>query len=147
MPKQKREDDEEIAEVAAVLYERWDSDMIMSINELVLDPQTEAVVSALAAEMRPSLSNPDPTIRRIVSYSAREFKKGRVYGQGLQGVGGWIRRVCSYRYYHDLGIVNCGPTILYQILEKCGGCPRPWSKTMPSIDQACSDGFERKRQS
>ena len=125
MPKRKREKEEKEEEtVDAVLYERWDSDMILSINELVLDPQTEAVVSAIASEMTPSLSNPAPKARRMVKYTAREFKEGRVYGQGLQGVSGWIRRLCSYRYYHDLDIVNAAPTILYQVLEKTlGTCP------------------------
>ena len=107
MPKRKREGkEEEEKKVITTLYERWDADMILSVSELVLDPQTEGVVSAIATEMTPSLSNPAPMTRRMVSYTARDFKEGRVYGQGLQGVSGWIRRLCSYKYYHDLDIVN-----------------------------------------
>ena len=100
MPKRKRDcEEEEEKKVITTLYERWDADMILSVSELVLDPQTEGVVSAIATEMTPSLSNPAPMTRRMVSYTARDFKEGRVYGQGLQGVSGWIRRLCSYKYY------------------------------------------------
>jgi len=122
MPKRKREEEEE-DKWAATLYERWDADMILSINELVLVPEVEGVVSEIAAEMTMSLQNPAPSARRMVSYTAREFKEGRVYGKGLQGVGGWIRRLCSFKCYHDLDIVNCGPTLLYQILKRHTECP------------------------
>jgi hypothetical protein len=119
MPKRTRSEDEE--KVAATLYERWNSDMLLSISELLLDSSTEAVVSAVASEMTISRCNPHPRSRRAVSYSAREFEEGRVYGCGLQGCAGWIRRLCSYRYYHDLDIVNCSPTLLFQIIEKARG--------------------------
>lgn len=127
MPKRKRnkEKEDEEAKVATVLYERWDSDMVLSINELVLDPQTESLVSVIASEMTPSLLNPAPRARRAVTYTSREFEEGRVYGHGLQGVSGWIRRLCSYQYYHDLDIVNAAPTLLYQVLERTMGiCPK-----------------------
>ena len=46
-------------------------------------------------------------------------------GPSLQNVPGWIRRVCSHIYYHDLDIVNCGPAILSQIIEKVFGTNPP----------------------
>ena len=128
MPKRKnenKEDKEEEGNVAAILHERWDVDVLTSINQLVLNPSIDANISAIASEFATSLSNPSPQSRRSVSYSATtDFKEGRVYGQGLQGVSGWIRRLCSYKYYHDLDIANCAPTLLYQVIEKLfGECP------------------------
>jgi hypothetical protein len=116
MPKRKRQEEKPIA---AILYERWDYDKLQHINELVLDSRTEYTVTAVATEMKIS-----PLSRRSVSYTSREFKEGRVYGTGLQGCSGWIRRLCSFRYYHDLDMVNSAPNLLYQIIEKAGfSCP------------------------
>ena len=79
MPKRKRDcEEEEEKKVIATLYERWDADMIHSVGELVLDPQNEGVVSAIATEITLPLSNPTPKTRRVVSYTARDFKEGRV---------------------------------------------------------------------
>ena len=97
MPKRARSEDDG-KKVAAVLYERWDTDMLLAINELVLEPHTESVVAAVVSSLTLSLKNPQPRTCRAVSYSAREFDEGRVYGQGLQGCGGWIRRLCSYKF-------------------------------------------------
>ena len=103
------------------LWERWDPDMLMSINQLVLDPINEAVVAKIAKEMMMN-----PTSRRRVQYapSDSDYEDGRVYGSGLQSVSGWIRRLCSFKYYHDLDIENCGPTLLCQVLERYDMCPR-----------------------
>ena len=46
--------------------------------------------------------------------------RGRVYAQGLQTVPGWVRRLCAYKHYHDIDIVNCYPVVLLQLQEKVG---------------------------
>jgi hypothetical protein len=122
MTKRKRDDKTKATETpaAAVLYEKWDTDALAHIWELCLDFQTEAVVKKVAIAMR----HPDANMHRAVTYTAREFAERRVYGQGLQGCSGWIRRMCTYKFYHDIDIVNCGPVLLSQILEKkTGTCP------------------------
>jgi phage/plasmid-associated DNA primase len=67
-----------------------------------------------------------------VSYKpGKGFEEGRVYARGsdsngLQGMEGWIRRILSYRYMHDLDMANCAPTLLKQIFVKHlgpNGCP------------------------
>lgn len=45
---------------------------------------------------------------------------GRVFGPGLQRAPGWVRRLCSHKYYHDVDIVNCFPVLLLQLQEKVG---------------------------
>ena len=118
-PTRKKKKRGEQAGLSVVLWERWDHDMLMSISELVLDPRNEAVVAKIVKEM-----TRNPTSRRRVQYAPSDFEDGRVYGSGLQGVCGWIRRLCSFKYYHDLDIENCAPTLLRQVLELYDMCPR-----------------------
>jgi hypothetical protein len=101
-----------------ILYERWHFDRLSTIAELTLDPQTEAVVSAVLRRFKQTGGT-----RLCVPYTAREFKQGRVYGNGLQGVTGWIRRICAGPFYHDIDMSNCSPKLLSQILERAGLCP------------------------
>jgi hypothetical protein len=120
----KKQKKQESAAVVVTLHERWDTDMLRSINELVLEPAVESVVIKACREMTCGVAGSDPRTRRSVSYSAREFANGRVYGKGLQGVSGWIRRLCANQYYHDVDIVNCGPVLFSQvILKELGTCP------------------------
>ena len=101
------------------LYERWNFGRLAAIAELVLDPATESVVGSVYADLKTTKST-----RLRVSYTSRgEFKQGRVYGKGLQGVKGTIRRLCAGEYYHDIDMANCSPTLLCQILKKHGLCP------------------------
>jgi hypothetical protein len=144
MPKRKRDDKAAGRKVAAVLYERWDTDALAHINELCLDFQTEAVVKKVAIAMR----HPDANMHRAVSYTAREFAEGRVYGQGLQGCSGWIRRICTNKFYHHIGVVNCGPVLLCQILEKkTGTCPALITDYAYKRERVYSIGSGRKSQS
>ena len=100
------------------LYERWDFNRLSSIAELGLDPATEAVVSGVYSQLKENAST-----RLGVTYSARDFKQGRVYGKGLQGVNGSVRRLCSGEFYHDIDMANCAPNLLKQILEQANICP------------------------
>ena len=106
-PRKKQKRGEQAGLSVVVFWERRDHDMLMSIIELVLDPRNEAVVAKIVKEM-----TRNPTSRRRVHYTPSDFEDGRVYGSGLQGVCGWIRRLCSFKYYHDLDIENCAPTLL-----------------------------------
>ena len=104
---------------ANVYYERWDFDRLSAIAELTLDPQTEAVVHEVYTELKTTGKT-----RLKVSYKpTSDFKEGRVYGKGLQGTNGAIRRLCAGDFYHDLDMVNCAPNLLKQILQKHGVCP------------------------
>ena len=58
------------------------------------------------------------TTTRRVDYFAKEYKEGRVYGQGYQSVPGWIRRICAHKYYMDIDMVNAGPRAFIQVLRK-----------------------------
>jgi hypothetical protein len=115
------EDTDDEAETTIVLYERWDFDKLASICELVMDPSKERLITSIFSSMLAARST-----RRMVKYTPKAYKDGRLYGTGLQGVCGWIRRICSYAFYHDVDIVNCGPTLLVQIIERTLGsdaCP------------------------
>lgn len=50
--------------------------------------------------------------------------EGRLFahqsGGGFQSVSGWVRRLCSHKFYHDLDIVNCYPVILLQLAKRHG---------------------------
>jgi hypothetical protein len=112
---------EDDAETTIVLYERWDFDKLASICELVMDPSKERLITSIFSSMLAARST-----RRMVKYAPKSYKDGRLYGTGLQGVCGWIRRICSHAFYHDVDIVNCGPTLLVQIIERTLGsdaCP------------------------
>ena len=122
--KKRYENDDEIedeAETTIVLYERWDFDKLASICELVMDPNKERLITCILSSMLATRS-----ARRMVKYTPKSYADGRLYGTGLEGVCGWIRRICAYAYYHDIDIVNCGPTLLVQIIQKTLGsdaCP------------------------
>ena len=101
------------------LTERWDVDMLNTIlgrRDLFIDKQGEfTVLESISnninfGELRVSYNYSNKSINR---------KWGRVYGKGLQSVNGWIRRLCSHQYYHDIDIVNCFPVILFQICQHC----------------------------
>ena len=121
-----REGEEKKQDRSIVLYERRDKDALMHISELQLPPEVEGPIGAIAAEYATVLKKGTQKLksRDMVVYRPREYEKGRVYGQGLQSIRGWVRRIVSYKYYHDLDIVNCAPTLLMHIAQtKLGHCP------------------------
>jgi hypothetical protein len=101
---EKPEDEKEIEEAPILtLYERWDINNLEMISLLVLDPQLETTIDRIVEQTKKS--------RMEVTYKPSTFKKGRLYSNGLQSVPGWIKRICADGFYHDIDIVNCGPTI------------------------------------
>lgn len=57
--------------------------------------------------------------RAKVEYFPGKYAEGRLYAAGgLQSTCGWMKRVLTEAIYHDIDIVNCGPTILSQIIRK-----------------------------
>ena len=101
------------------LYEVWPIDKLEHICELSLDPATETRVTKLLGRLTEA-----KTTRMAVPYApTAEFPEGRIYGNGLQGVSGWIRRICAHETYHDIDMENCAPNLLRQVLDKEGLCP------------------------
>ena len=109
---QKPEETDESTEEPATLtlYEWWDTDMLQLISLLMLDPQLESTIARIVEQTK--------TNRMEVSYKPGTFKTGRLYSNGLQSVPGWIKRLCAHGVYHDIDIVNCGPTIMDHIFKK-----------------------------
>ena len=121
MPKRKREEEKEQEKTYICLSEKWDQDKLIALNELVLDACDEKIISEILQEMQS-----EPLSRRALTYTpSKKFPEGRLYSfLGYQSCPGWIRRLCSYQFYHDIDISNAGPTILAQILTKTlGKCP------------------------
>jgi hypothetical protein len=112
-------------EAQAVMWqgeERWDYRRLQHINELIMPLANCQLVSDVLQDFTPTIKNPNPPPFRCVRYSyGDDYTWGRIYGRGLQSCPGWIRRICSHAYYHDLDFVNCGPTILCQVLTAALG--------------------------
>jgi len=132
MPKRKTatettpDGEEKKQNMSVVLYERRDKDALMHISELQLPPEIEGPIDAVTTGYATTLKKGTQKLkfRDMVVYSPSEYEKGRVYGQGLQSISGWVRRIVSYKFYHDIDIVNCGPTLLMHIAQtKLGRCP------------------------
>jgi hypothetical protein len=117
MPKRKRSDESATKDkpIVLTLHERWDVNRFNSIKELVLSPDVEEKLNAIAPSVNSQISG-----YRRVDYRAGKFETGRLYGQGLQSINRWIRRLCAGKYYSDIDIVNCGPTLFSQLLEMNG---------------------------
>jgi phage/plasmid-associated DNA primase len=113
--RQKTEPDEK---PAALLYERWNFDHLSVLAELTLDPQTEAVLCAVYEQLKDTKAT-----RLAVSYTPREFEKGRVYGKGMQGINAGARRLGAGQYYHDVDMANSAPNLLRQVLQRERLCP------------------------
>jgi hypothetical protein len=123
----RKDDDEEGKETPVyIAHEQRDLSVLGHIHELRLPIDVDRVVTAMYSEMS-RCKVPDRTARTPVEYVPAEYKAGRLYGNGLQGVSGWIRRIIGYKFYHDVDIKNACPTILCQIakreLGECPGCP------------------------
>lgn len=102
-----------------MMTEKWDAeqlDIILRRTDLLSPTQ----LSLLQHVQR----NLDFNGYLKVEYSLSEwcktsgYKGGRVYGKGLQRTKGWIRRLCSHKFYWDLDLVNCHPEIFVQQCEK-----------------------------
>lgn len=117
MPKRKHSDESatEDKPIVLTLHERWDVNRFNSIKELVLSPEVEDDLNAMA----PSVNSQTSGYRRV-DYRTGKFERGRLYGQGLQSISRWIRRLCAGKQYSDIDIVNCGPTLFSQLLAMNG---------------------------
>ena len=55
---------------------------------------------------------------RVKYKPSKGHPTGRLYGQGLQSIPGWIRAYVASEYMHDIDLVNAYPSILFMICEK-----------------------------
>ncbi len=98
------------------LYEWPDFEALQEICELELPQQHEAkMIRYLKA------------CKKMVGYRIRMgyfqspgCARLHAQGKGMQSMKGWMRRAITWRHYHDLDFVNCGPTILLQLLTASG---------------------------
>ena len=121
--REEEDDDEEETPPVYLAHEHRDLNVLGHIHELRLDPVTDTAVTAMYSDMM-GYKAAERTARTAVGYRPGGFLDGRIYGPGLQGVSGWIRRILAYKYYHDVDMKNAGPTILCQIAKKeLGECP------------------------
>lgn len=109
--------------LAFTLRERWDLRRVKQIlsrpsnmldNDGNYDSELEGLLQEIQSDGREMVT---------VNYYAPEKSlpyniSGRVFAQGLQTVPGWVRRLCSHQYYHDIDIVNCFPVLLMQLQEQ-----------------------------
>ena len=107
------------------LSEKWDFRMLLRIvSEADLDANTMRSLLQLVAALR---QQPDRTAVLATTYRhAKGTPFGRLYAHptGLQGVPGWVRRLCGHTYYHDIDIETCFPSLLRQTAERYGiPCP------------------------
>lgn len=116
------------------MHERIDVDALMHMNELELEPELEMTVSMMADPKRKQLTNRKgdgmPTTRTAITYrpKGKEYAKdARMYADepGLQRLVGWCSRILSYKFYHDIDIANCSPTLLWHIVRTKLDIPCP----------------------
>jgi hypothetical protein len=92
--------------------EEWDQKLLNKIISLVDLP--DETVSALKG-IRSALNKRG---KLTVEYKAsNETGFGRLYGPGLQGLPGWIRRLVR-EDDHDIDIKNCAPSFWTQVAER-----------------------------
>ena len=122
MPKRKRGEhggNTQDKPIVLTLNERWNVCRFNAITELVMRPELEDVLAAMA----PSINSLTKGYRRV-DYRTGKFETGRLYGTGFQSISRWIRRLCAGDYYSDIDIVNAGPTLFAQLLVVNGlVCP------------------------
>lgn len=121
--------------LAFTLQELWDFDMVANILERKssflresgeLDYEAEALLMAIRGVAPASRSTQAVAVEYYMpEASVSSGIRGRVTGQGLMGAPGWIRRLCSHKYYHDVDIVNCFPVLLLQLADKVDVYPEP----------------------
>ena len=95
------------------MIEKWDLATLQRIANLeVEDPKTKCL-NQILQEIKVDGDVGFLTVRYKPSLSA---PFGRLYGYpSLQSVPGWVRRLCSHKYYHDIDVENCFPTVLQQL--------------------------------
>ena len=96
------------SQTVATFFERWDVSVFDAIAELPLE--LEDIIDEI---------NMSPDDHKV-DYHTGKFCEGRIYGRGFQSVPEWIRRLCAHKYYIEVGIVNCGPTLFSQVLAMNG---------------------------
>jgi hypothetical protein len=93
--------------------EKWDT---LMLDKILMLPSNDPRLDTMLRIIRTKI-NKD---RMEVFYKRAETNIGRLYGTGLQSVSSFVRRLCSHKYYHDLDIKNCFPTILWQLIKRQG---------------------------
>ena len=122
---------------AFTLEEKWDIDVLGDIlkrrsslinEEGEFDASLYRTLQEIYVELRKQSNSGTYRVNYYASESAVAFKIDvRVFGNGLQSVPGWVRRLCGHRFYHDVDIENCAPTILHQLKLKVGlSMPTPY---------------------
>ena len=123
------------------LEENWNVPMLTRVANAVVrsgDARLQAPLTRILSEM-------DMTTGTLST--AYTHGKGTPFGRlyaypSLQSIPGWIRRLCSFKVYHDVDIENCFPVILRQIAQHHGvRCP-----LLTRYVQNRQRAFERVRQ-
>jgi hypothetical protein len=124
--KKRRRESTDNRPVVAMCNERYDTDALGHIHELVLPHEIDRAVTDMWVQdqtVKPMFR----TTRHMICYKAsEEFKPGRVYASdpSLQSLAGWVRRIIAHKFYHDIDMENAFPTIYRQIVQKVlGSCP------------------------
>lgn len=143
---------EEAVRNTIVCFEKWDMARLNHIKTLNLPPEIKRTLNIHFEPGAPRIRINYSTLKgdtkgrvyaRVVKhsdrYKRRKIEKEGAYiyesdahpreedmdgGGGLQSLCGWIRKQVAHANYRDYDISNCAPTLLQQILEKAGLCPR-----------------------
>lgn len=107
--------------VQETMYEQWDVNMLDHIlrRKEHLDPTHVSLLEHVQRELSPSgLLKVDYSFGKWSQLSG--YCGGRIMGKGAQRAPGWVRRLCTHKYYKDLDISNCHPELFIQNCTKRG---------------------------
>jgi hypothetical protein len=123
------------------MKEKMDKNALMHMFELEIDDSTQGRIEDLAVDIisMHKAKVAMPRTMKTVVYAPSEYAEGRLYGNGLQSIAGWVRRFLSYKYYHDIDMVNCGPALLLHIVETKLGVRPPLLYEYVVDRQGCFD--------
>ena len=100
------------------LTEKWDLPMLFRIANLgASDPKIDSLLHVT----QDIQCYGDVGLLTVRYKASKAAPLGRLYAHpSLQSTSGWIRRLCAHKFYHDVDIENCFPTVLRQVAVQHG---------------------------
>jgi hypothetical protein len=97
----------------ATYDERIDMNCFEHISKLILGVDTDNIINSMIKKMSNKSAN------RVEYRPSGTFLEGRLYANGgISGLPKWIVNIIAGQYYHDVDMVNAGPTIALYVIEK-----------------------------
>lgn len=105
-----------------VLEEKWDIDDIKKLQSGNFNLNID-IKESLNVILKNIENSPSGTNKTSYSFSKNAIKAKRQWGRqystpGYQNISSIVRKICGYKYYHDIDMVNSQPCILEQLAKQ-----------------------------